>query len=252
MKQLALTILIFSLFGCASWQSENAEKANLLSQIGSSSFENGDYPAALRAFMQAEQLDPNNSSVQNNLGLVYFMRERYDLSEKHLRRALSLQKDFTDARNNLARVLIEEGKYQEAEKELKIVLNDLTYNGFAKAYINLGLSYFNQKKYSQALDAFSKTVDMENDNCVANTYYGRSLFEMKEYARAANSLDRAIAFCQKQLYDEPHYYSALAYYRMGQKSKAVARFDEIIKLYANGAYRERAKQMLELIGKVKE
>lgn len=252
MRRLALFLLIFSIFGCASWQKDNAEKATLYSQIGTSSFDSGDYPAALRAFLQAEQLDPQNAAVQNNLGLVYFMRERYDLSEKHLRRAVSLQKNFTDARNNLARVLIERGRYEEAEKELKMVLNDLTYNGFGKAYINLGLSYFNQKKYSLAMDAFSKTIDMENDNCVASTYYGRSLFEMKEYSRAANALDRAIGFCQKQLYDEPHYYSALTYYRMGQKSKAVARFEEVIKLYPNGAYRERSKQMLDLIGKVHE
>lgn len=252
MQRLLTFFILLPLFGCASWQNDNKDKAQLYAQIGNSNFENGDYPAALRALLQAEKLDPSNPAVQNNLGLVYFMRERYDTSEKHLRKALALQKSFTDARNNLARVLIEQGRYAEAERELRIVLNDLTYNGFSKAYINLGLAYFNEKNYPQALIAFGKTIEIENDNCVGHSYYGRTLFEQKEYPRAANALDRAISFCQKQLYDEPHYYSALAYYRMGQKSKAVARFEEIVKLYPNGTYRDKAKAMLDLIGKGKE
>jgi type IV pilus assembly protein PilF len=252
MRRLLLFFILLPLIGCASWQNDNKEKAALFAQIGNSNFEGGDYPAALRALLQAEKLDPENAPVQNNLGLVYFMRERYDTSEKHLHRALTLQPNFTDARNNLARVLIEEGRYTEAKKELRIVLNDLTYNGFAKAYINLGLAYFNEKNYQQSMTAFGKTIELENDNCVAHSYYGRSLFELKEYSRAASALDRAISFCQKQLYDEPHYYSALAYYRTGQKSKAVARFEEIIKIYPNGTYRDKSKAMLDLIGKGKE
>lgn len=251
MRKFLLLAILTTLTACASWKNENREKAALYLQMGTSSFENGDYPNALKALMEAEKLDPQNPAVQNNLGLIYFMRERYDLSERHLRRALELQNNFTDARNNLARVLIEKGRYNEAEKELNKVLDDLTYQGFARAYINLGLLHFNKKNFSAAATAFGRSIDMQNDDCIANNYYGRSLFEMKDYARATQALDRAISFCQKQLFDEPHYYSALAYYREGQKSKSVARFEEIIKIYPNGKYRDKAKDMLELIGKGK-
>lgn len=217
--------------------------------MGSTQFENGNYPGALTSMMKAEELDPKNPAVQNNLGLIYFMRQRYDLSEKHLRRAISLNNKYSEARNNLARVLIEVSKYKEAEKELKIVIDDLTYPSVDKAYVNLGLAQFNQKNYAEAKESFLHAMNVARDNCVANAYYGRSYFEMKDYDKAAPALDTAIGFCQRALYDEPHYYSALTYYRLGDKDKSMARFSEIVKLYPEGKYREKSKAMLEMLRK---
>ena len=92
-------------------------------------------------------------------------------------------------------------------------------------------------------------MNASRDNCVANAYYGRSIFEMKDYSKATSALDTAIGFCQRALFDEPHYYSALAYYRLGDKEKSMARFTEIVKLYPEGKYREKSKAMLEMLRK---
>jgi Tfp pilus assembly protein PilF len=241
--------LIFAMSACASWGSKDAEKAELFLRMGTANFESGNYPAALSDLLKAEELDSSNAAVQNNLGLTYFMRQRYELSEKHLRRAVSLNEKFTEARNNLSRVLIEMGRYKEAEKELKVVLDDLTYPAIDKAYINLGLAQFNQKKFSDSKQSFLQAMNASRDNCIANAYYGRSMFELKDYENAAPALDTAIGFCQRAVYDEPHYYSALTYYRLGQKEKSIARFTEILKLYPEGKYRDKSKAMLELIRK---
>ncbi|MBC7372115.1 MAG: tetratricopeptide repeat protein [Bdellovibrionaceae bacterium] len=245
-------LLIFSLFitvGCASWREKDSEKAELYLKMGASQFENGNYPAAMSALLQAEKLDDKNPVIQNTLGITYFARQRNELAEKHIRRAIELDKNYTEARNNLARVLIQVGKYDEAEKEIRIVLNDLTYPAIDKAYINLGLAQFNQKHFAESKESFLRAMNATRDNCVANTYYGRSIFEMKDYEKAAPALDNAIGFCQKILFDEPHYYSALTYYRLGQKDRSVARFEEIIRFYPEGKFRDKAKAMLALIRK---
>ncbi|QDK39496.1 tetratricopeptide repeat protein [Bdellovibrio sp. NC01] len=242
----ALTVSI-TMMGCATKQEK--EKADLYLRMGSSLIEEGNYPSALSALLKAQELDPQNPLILNNLGQVYFLREKYELAEKQFRKAIELQKDYTDARNNLSRVLIEQGKYAEAEKELNIVLADLTYGGADRAYINLGLAKFNQKQFTQAEQAFVKVLKLKSDDCIASDYYGRSIFEQKDYSRAAEALDRAIGFCQKNLFDEPHFYSALAYYRLGDKEKSMARFEELIKLYPDGKYRQKAKGMLDLIRK---
>lgn len=243
---VVISVLV-SAVGCASTQ--NKEKADLYLRMGSSLIEESNYPGALSALLKAQDLDPQNPLIMNNLGQVYFLRERYDLAEKQFRKAVNTQPNYTDARNNLARVLIEEGKYAEAEKELNTVLSDLTYGSADRAYINMGLAKFNQKQYPQAEEAFSKALRAKSDDCVASNYYGRSIFEEKDYGRAVEALDRAIGFCQKSLFDEPHFYSALAYYRLGDKSKATARFEEIIKYYPDGKYRQKAKGMLDLLRK---
>jgi len=228
---------------------ENAEKAALYLKIGASQIENGNHPAALSALLKAEELDKTNPVIQNTLGITYFSRQKNELAEKHFRQALALNDKYSEARNNLSRVLVQQGRHQEAEKEVRIVLEDLTYTSAEKAYINLGLSQFNRKLYADAAESFLRSIKISRDNCVANSYYGRSIFELKNYERASTALDNAIGFCQKSLYDEPHYYSALTYYRLGQKEKSIARFEELIKIYPEGQYREKAKAMLALIRK---
>lgn len=238
---------VLTIVGCASAQ--NKEKAELYLRMGSSLIEESNYPGALSALLKAQELDPENPVILNNLGQVYFLRERYDLAEKQFRKALALQPQYTDARNNLSRVLIEVKKYAEAEKEVQTVLADLTYGSADRAYINLGLAKFSQKQFPEAEQAFAKALHLKNDDCISSNYLGRSIFEETDYSRATEALDRAIGFCQKILFDEPHYFSALAYYRLGDKSKATARFEELIKYYPDGKYREKAKGMLDLMRK---
>jgi Flp pilus assembly protein TadD len=240
---------VLSLIGCASTATKNKEKAELYMRMGATQIESADYPQALRNMLLAEELDPTNPVIQNNLGLIYFFRERFDLAEKHLIKASTIDPKYSEARNNLSRVYLEEGKYDLAEKEVQIVLNDLTYSNPEKAYINLGLIKFNRKQYPAARVAFGKALKLVPDDCVSSTYYGRTYFEAEDYSQAAEALDKAIGFCQKNLFDEPHYYSALAYYRLGDKSKATARFEELIKFYPSGTYREKARGMLGLIKK---
>lgn len=241
-----LFLIIFLITSCASWRID-PEKAALHLVNGNAYFQNQNFALALKEYLAAEESDPDNPAIQNNLGLTYQMKEKYDKAIYHFENALKLDSKFTDARNNLARAYIEIKKYEEGEKLLTIVMNDLTYPSQDRAYINMGFSQFNQKKYSVAKDYFSKAVSMHPDNCVALTYYGRCLFEDKDYDLAVPALDKAIGFCQKLLIDEPHYFSALAYYRIGNVDKSLARFNEILKLYPEGKYVERSRNMIKII-----
>lgn len=249
MRQLVLLTAVFALSGCATFSDDSKERADLHMQIGTSYYDQGDYASALKELLEAEKLDPKNALVENNIGLTYFMREKYDLAEKSLRKALEIKPTYSDARNNLGRVLVERGKYAEAEDELKKVIADLTYSGAGRAWTNVGLARFNQKNFVGARDAFSKAVLESREDCIANAYYGRTFFELGDYTKAAEALDRAVSFCQRQMYDEPHYYAALAWYRLGDKDRAYARLEQVSKLYAEGKYRQKARAMMDLIKK---
>lgn len=239
-------LVAFVLGGCTSFHA-NRETALLHAANGQSLYQNTNYSLALKEFLTAEIHDPDNPSIQNSLGLTYFMKERYQLAIKHFEKALKLDPKFTDARNNLGRAYTEMARYQDAEKMLNIVANDLTYPSQERTYVNLGLNFFNQKKYDQAKNNFLKAIAIQPDNCFAHTYYGRSFFELKNYDSSVEALDKAIEFCQKLLIDEPHYYSALSYYRLGNIQKSISRFQEVIKLYPNGKYSDRSKGMLNII-----
>lgn len=233
--------------GCANLSTENEETAKLHLKIGTAHLQADNYPQALAELLTAEELDPSNPVIQNNLGLTYFFRERYDLAEAHIRKALKIDPKYSDARNNLARVLIERGRYADAIQEAKAVTEDLTYQNPEKPWVNLGMAQFKAGQYETAKRSLQKALDFQRDNCLAQSYYGRTLFEMKDFSRASEALDRAAGFCQRAQFDEPHYYSALSYYQMGDKPKAEARLESLLKLYPNGRYLDKAKTMLETI-----
>lgn len=242
-----LAALICAQFAGCSTVGTNREEAELRSRIGTGYLQRGNYPAALRELLRAEEADPQNVVVQNNLGLVYFMRERYDLAVEHLERAIEINPKFSDARNNLARSLIEIGRYEEAKKQLDYVIGDLTYEDPPKAWINYGLIYFRKKDFESARQKFAEAIRINRDNCLAQTLYGRTFLEQGKTAVAAEALDNAVVVCRPSKYDEPFYYSGLAYYKLGRTSAAIARMEEIVKHYPQGTYAPKAESMLKIM-----
>lgn len=240
-------IFIFIGTACSSFSKEDEEAAKIHLQIGTSQLQEGNYPQALSELLKAESLDPKNPLIQNNLGLAYYYRGRADLAETRIRKALTLNPGYTDARSNLARVLTERGRYIEAAREAELATEDLTYPHPEKPLINLGIALFKLGQYEKARKTFQKALDFQRDNCLAQSYYGRCLFELKQYRQSAEALDRAAGFCQESQFDEPQYYSALSYYELGEKSKAEYRLEGIIKLYPQGKYTDKAKSMLDTI-----
>jgi tetratricopeptide (TPR) repeat protein len=62
------------------------------------------------------------------------------------------------ARSELARMYISEKNYSEAQKELETVLKYDTSDG--EVYFNLGVTYFSQLRYKEALINFSKAKEL--------------------------------------------------------------------------------------------
>ena len=248
MKFLIILGALAALVGCASF-SENKEAADLHLKIGQGHLTAGNYPQALAEMITAERLDPSDPMIQNYLGLAYAARERLDLAEVHLRKAVSLKSDYSEGRNNLGQVLSQRGKYPEAAAEIQKVIDDLTYPNPDRALTNMGIIQFKSNHFVEAKKFLLRAIELQRENCLALSYYGRCFYELQDYKKSAEALDRAVGFCQRIQYDEPHYYSALSYYQLGMSQKAEIRLEELIKLYPDGKYVEKAKSALETIRK---
>lgn len=236
---------IFLATACSSSQ-EKKERAELHLRIGTAHLTKGHYPQALQELLVAEELDPENETIQNNLGLAYYVRGEYPLAEKHLKKALSLNPSYSDAKNNLGRVYIEMGLYDSAIKVLTEVTKDLVYPSPEKAFINLGIVHMRRSDFQAARAAFLKSIEANNKFCAGYNYYGQALYNLNQFALAQSAFENALQLC-KNNYDEAHYYSALSAYKLGQREKAVARFNEVIRLYPASDYSKKASSMLQII-----
>lgn len=247
---LRVFCLVFSailISSCASTSNKDEERAALHLKIGTALLNQGQYPAALSELLKAEKLDPTNPIVQNNLGLSYFVRDRLDLAEKHIRKALSLQPKYTDARNNLGRLLIEKKNYSDAIKELKLASQDLTYNDPSKLMANLGHAYYLNGNFQDARDTFLEALKYRRHDCFSMTLYGQSLYRLKNYNLSTRALDEAIRTCQNNAKEEPYYFSAISYLKLGQRAQAFARLKEYVDTFPKGTFTAKAKNLMQEI-----
>ena len=237
--------LVFLLVSCTTVKSH--DEAILHLRIGTAWLQQGRYPNALRELLEAEKLDPKNPVVQNNLGLAYFLREKYELAVQHLERAVEIDSKYSEARNNLGRVLIEQGKYNQAITELKIVIADLLYPTPGKAYVNLGLARFRQGQFEEAKEDFAKAIKLDREDCLAQNFYGRSLFELNQFTEAAPALDHAVIVCKASKLEEPQYFSGLTYYKLGRTSDAISRMEGVVSEYPSSRYAKKAESLLQIM-----
>jgi type IV pilus assembly protein PilF len=242
-----LWVALFLLVGCAGASVKDQQKAIYHMQNGSGLLVKGNYPGALAEFLAAKELDPKNPIIHNQLGLGYFFRGNHDLAEMSFRHALNLKSKFTEARNNLGRTLIELKRYREAVQELKIAAKDLVYGEPEKTFVNLGLAYFNLQDYQNAEKQFFEALKYRRQNCVALSYYGRSLYELSSYDQAAASLDQAIEVCKEMKFEDPYYFSAMSYVKIGERDQAAARLEKGLVDFPQGQFAAKARSMLEFL-----
>ncbi|MCK5784084.1 MAG: tetratricopeptide repeat protein, partial [Desulfobacterales bacterium] len=100
---LLILLLSICLAACASFQQEMADKqrAEAIRDLGEAYLGQGAHTRALREFLKADRIYPEDPYLQNDLALAYMAKGSLDLSIKHFKKALELSPDYSPARNNL-------------------------------------------------------------------------------------------------------------------------------------------------------
>ncbi len=246
LRYSALIGFCFLFVSCATPQGDKKGVADLHLRMGTAHLQQGNYPQALKELLTAHELEPNNDVINNNLALAYFVRDRFAEAETHLKKAIDIDSKYSDARNNLGRVYISMKQYDQAIAELIPVTNDLTYPTPEKSFSNLALAYYKKGDFLKARDTDLQALKAEKSFCPAQSVYGLSLFFLEDYKKSSQSLEKTVTQCDKEK-EEAHYYTALSYFKIGLKDKAEARLQEMIHLYPEGEFTEKAKTMLGII-----
>lgn len=216
-------------------------------KMGVSYLSRGDLPNAMSELSMAEQLSPNDPTIQSNLGLVYQLRGRPAEAEKRFKRALTLDPKFSDVRTNLARLYIDQDRIPEAIKELKIVENDLTYPAPTKVLTLYGMAEFKLNHFAAAEEKLSQALKIERENCLAANFLGRSYYAQRKMSAAAQVLDQAVKYCKGAKFEDPLFYSAMAHYSAGHKEESRARIEELLEQYPNGNFATKGRAMLKIL-----
>jgi tetratricopeptide (TPR) repeat protein len=128
----------------------------------------------------------------------------------------------------------------------------------AKAALDLGVVYFEKKKYEKALYYLKKANERTDDSARLYLYMGMTLYEMGQTSEGANSITRALEIDKGVNYGLPYVY--LMGYELAsgdnrEKLKVLEEcfdrygntenFNHMGKIYKKKGNREKAKEMFE-------
>jgi type IV pilus assembly protein PilF len=244
---ILISFLVFS--SCAHNQKtdKSAKQAKLYLQIANSYLEHYKLPEALSTFIEAQKLTPEDPEVHNGLGMTYLLRKKYQLSEKHFKKALVLNPAFTDTRNNMARLYIEQGKYMLALKQLEIAKADLTYGSPDTIQFLYGLIAFKTKKYEKAQLFLGRVHKKNPKHCETAVNLGRTLYYRGLYENSLVVYDEALKSCEKNYTTSLNYFKALSYIKLNKTLLAKTYLNNILFTNPNSDWALRSKQRLSLL-----
>ena len=241
-----LTSFFIFLSGCAT-DPQNKHLAYQHFKMGVGDVLKGNHAKGLAELLKARELDSENPLILNHLGMAYYLMGEYEHAVVELENAIEENPKYSEAHNNIGRVYIDIKDFQKARVHLFKAAGDLTYQKKDKVWLNIGLSYFFENRFKKSQQYFLKSISKNRNNCLAHNYYGRTQVELEKFDRASKSLDQAIFHCRQSGFDEPHYYAAISLFRLGKKSKAIARLQEGRKLFPNGPNRKKMDEMIRLM-----
>ena len=244
---LLLFAVLFTLMSCASKPKEMGKRAQIYFNAGTQSLMTRDYTEALTNLLRANEAEPNNADILNNLGMAYYFKGDETLALKCFRKTLELDPKNSDARSNIGSIHFEAGRFQEAEAHYKEVLKDLTYDKQARTYYNLGILELDKKKNPVQAEAYFKaSVKEAEDYCPSHYRLGTIYFSKREYNKAFRSFREAtMGTCV----DSPaaHYDQALTLIELKKFNDARVKLDDIQNRFQKTVFAVKARsKVLEL------
>ncbi len=126
--------------------------------IGASSFALKRFDDAKNAYKRAIKLEPTDGNLQYSLGLTYNRLGETAQEILAYRRAISLKPDFSIAIENLGVAYFKQKRYRDAIKTFENLQN---YKSDSKTYNFLGESYLALNKTQNSIEAFNNAVNMD-------------------------------------------------------------------------------------------
>ncbi|OQY00416.1 MAG: hypothetical protein B6I26_08165 [Desulfobacteraceae bacterium 4572_130] len=236
-------ISFFFLSSCGLNLKHHRKIALATKKLGEAYLTEGNYTGALKEFLDAEKIIPNNCFLQNDLGLVYMAKQRPDLGEIHFKKAVELKPDYIPAKNNLGTAYLKQRKWDLAIEIFKSISDNLIYATPHFPLSNLGWAYLGKKEYNSAKKYFLKALKIKPD--FINAIHGLANVYIK-----TKQLNIALNIINQTIKDKPSsviLYADLAeiYEAKQQFLKAKKSWEQVVKLSPKSRLGKQAQKKLK-------
>lgn len=176
----------------------------------------GNYTSALTEYQRAINIYPQFIEAYNNIGEIYSQLGNPALAISSYMSALDIDRNYR-VLLNLGVEFYNEGRYMQALPYFKesIVLNP----DFLEGNFYVGMVYFNLKNYQDAEYYFTRVVQFDMKHHKANYFLSYIYYEWKQYAKVISCLDMIQDVSEDKMFINKYY--GFCYYYLGDNKKAV-------------------------------
>lgn len=166
-------------------------------QHADSSFRDGDYGEARKAYEQVLLISPGHPRATANLATCYLKDRAVKKAQDLLLGYLAGHPDDPAALMVLARARVRQGELGAAAEALRQVLK--THPDFVMAHYNLGFVSYRSRDYDDAEAHLKRAVELKPDLPDGHYTLGLTCMALKRYPEAIASLERAVAIDPKHV-----------------------------------------------------
>ena len=183
---------------------------------------------ALKEYVLLIKLHPENPEYYFQAGKLFSSRNRADLAEQYLRKAVSLGPEVVQYLFELGMFYYLSKRLKEASTEFESVLKVNPADGETLLY--MGKSLKDSKDYAGSIPYFEKAARDQGFKLRALVELGSSYMSLKMMTKAVTELERAVNIIEKEddadsLY--ARYFLAMCYEKGQEFPKAVAQWEKI-------------------------
>lgn len=158
------------------------------------------YDLALQEFQKALQLDPHSGDAMEGLAGTYERMGRFAEAESTFKKSVALRPDFWGGYNSLGNFYTRRGKNADAIAQFQHVI-ELTPDN-ASAYFNLAAVYLNMgdpKEFPAAEQALKKSIEL-SPSYPAYANLGLLYYNEKRFQDSADATEKALTFNDKDFH----------------------------------------------------
>ncbi len=213
--------------------------------LGVSALREQNPTSALKEFLQAEQFDDQDPEIQAGLAQAYWSKQAYDLAEQHMKRAIVVGHDNPKYHNNLAALYLSLERYDEAIASFRTAADNLLFDRPEMAWTGIGLANFLKQDYPAAQLAYTKALSLNPQYYRATYHLGELYYNQGRHAEALDAFTRMIELAPSLPLG--HYWQGLTYMKLQDSEKAQLAFQKVILLAPESENARLSKNYMETL-----
>jgi len=183
LKDYQSAIIIYNLL----IKENNTTNFSIFYNQGICYFNMGDHKNALLNYFKCLKTNPNYSSANNNIAIIYIEDKKYDKAIVHLNKCISLDKDHINFYINISDCYNQLKKYN---KSLELSNTGLKLNKESNnlkfLYNNIGLSHKGLNNYKDAIQYFNKCIELDKYYLLAYNNKSICYYNIGDYKKSIN------------------------------------------------------------------